>query len=178
MALPYSRNTTYSPGASPVSANDLNALQDEVCALFLRGAHDVRREAFCPRLAHASTAWIVASLGHVAATHLQSQSAGAAVIEIPCTEGDEVRQVDVIANGTGPVDPVDVTYSLYLVSDDMTVTLKANVVDTSRALGYRSVPVVPTETLRIPARARVALVADASAGGYLIGSIVKVFARP
>lgn len=33
MALPYSRNTAYSPGSTPVSGNDLNALQDEVIRL-------------------------------------------------------------------------------------------------------------------------------------------------
>lgn len=33
MALPYSRNTAYSPGSTPVSGNDLNALQDEIIRL-------------------------------------------------------------------------------------------------------------------------------------------------
>ena len=166
MALPFSRNTTYTTD-TPTRSSDLNMIQD--CVIGRK--HGVVKETCSPRLANNGTGWEFGVGNGISTT-----GPGLAIFEIPCMEGDEIHAVEVIANGNGST---DVEYQLRLLSDQLSTVSSTVVNDADRAGGsYGVVTITPASPFTVPARHRVVLHANASASGYIIGTIVKVFAKP
>lgn len=176
MALPTSRNTTYSPGVSPVKGNDLNSIQDAIVGM--KKPSLVRQ--YGPM---GSGIWPTAPAsinqvanGETAGNYFISTAAtGRIVIYFDTEVGDRVTGLTVRAYGDGVVDCTHIAGYVDIANSQ--VQALATATDTNRAAAYGDFPIAPFTPRIMQAGELFACVVNINAANYRIAKWFLTYDR-
>jgi hypothetical protein len=168
MALPTSRNTTYTPGSSEVKGNDLNALQDAI----IGGKKASRTRSFFPWLLTGTNIAMAGTVG--VDMWWQTSNVGGGYVWLPCEVGDRITGLKINAYGDGVV---DCTHTVHKISTAQALASMGSIADLNRAAAWGVVDVLPFTPTVIAAGEGLILQLAYSGLGYRLGNIQLIYDR-